>query len=1070
MKRCVFLVFFCLLSLAISHVHAQPIDSDLTKSEKADDLRPIVSVLEEDFHPRVYKVEFRQRIFGQDKNPLFDVAVVLNDGSRIAQYLHSIGGSVDNNRSLDWLIKKLQELTKVVRENTVELRGVFESHIQELEAARQRFLSIKRELEVDGQDSTPIKQELEAIMQDLRSIRNSEWLLWENAAKKLKDSHFQIVNMIDARIATSFRSNYKLLNIDRLSLLMLSSRRNTLAPRETSTTPNIFLENLLSVRLAFNYLSILLKDITGLPFPAPFIIESVEHNNAYAFPDTSSRNILRKQLLNIAPDFEKKSKLQIDLHSIKNASPCRTMRLLPFPILNTNRNSTTLHEVAHSLGLYTMCAPHDDRPYTFFSGAEIALHSICSLLENDFSAIRTLCKSYFSPHLSSEDKEDIDFSVYESLNVSNAEKLIRYLKGMHSTVYESLELDDIDLDRVQLSSLAREDADYFIDNLDIQGTDGHLFENSSTIKKDDDSSPFGAIGSVKIDVPGLAQFIFNKFHNQCNEDQQQIQDLKQGFKVVCTTSGVQIQPAAEPNSFFEHLRDSFGEPSAPGMEIVQRDFSAPDKFTIIPNGGYAFFQGENVTQVLQGLPLSIFSGDRDLNPFHVVGAPVLGFENETPELSHIELRNCLMSHQIFNNYGIFTKLELAVFKDLGYPIDLENFWGFSIYGDGGTHTLDENYSFFARVQVLDQPGIYEYEIGTPNSTPLTVGLHVYGHDNTVQITAGYRVLQSGDGSVGIRVDGWGNILETMNGSQIISYGKNGIGMMVCYGKYHRIHQAGTITAGSIGACFSFGGNTLGMTCRQKGSFINTRLDSLNPNTFLNSDLEDELKGPLVEYYDVKGRLEGQQAAIYISKNAYVATIAMGTGSEIRGDIFTEWNSLTPFIQYETRHTLHTKIYFGAKRDESSNDFVADDSYNGIFIGSILDKCGALDVCLMGGILNWGRGDSQQMSDLRGFYMRRGARLRLLETSNFILISAKELIFEPDTTIIAPSRQFQMRIAVPEEDAKFDCDSVKQNVRFEYCNSEEQNPFDIDYLVEEPNAVHPKIRIIDFFQQLFYDLI
>jgi hypothetical protein len=1071
-------VVFCLLLLVISHVRAQPILADLTESEKNDEVAAYEE--EEEPHSTDYKVGVKI-IQG-----LFRVNVVIHDNSRIAQFLNSLGFSVANNKpfqSLALLTESLQEPTEIVRKNSVELKKVFESRIQELQVARRKLLSILWELEATRQDSTLIKQELRAVLEDLRSIKNSEWLLWSEAVKKLKDSSFQIVEGVDARMTASLHSNYKFIGsqpqMDRLLLIsrLGSSRQANTTPRETSVTPNIFLANLWSLRLAFDYLSILLGSvITGLQSPAPFIVESVKQDNAYFFPDTSTRNVLRRQLLNIAPDFKKESKIQIDLHSILNTSTCCIMRILSPRTLNMNICSVIVHEMGHSLGVCTNFVPHSDRPYKFSSGAEVALYSICSLLEKDCDAIRVLCKAYYRPDTSPEDKDNIDFSVYESLNTSNAKKLMQMLKDRYPTTYANLDFDDIDPDRVQLSFIEQEHADYFIDNLDIQRTEGDLFEKSGTIKKDDDNSPFNALDFVKTDTPGLAQFIFDKFHNQCDEEQQQIQDLKQGFKVVSnaytTPIEVRIYSAPEPNSFSEHLVDSFGKPSAPYMEIVQSDFNDPDKFTIM-SGGHAFFQGDNVARVLQNSPLSISIGNRDLNPSRIVGVPILGFEGKNPELSHIELLNCLMSHQSFSNYDVFTKLELAVLKDLGYPIDLENFWGISIYGDDGTYILDEDDSFFARDQVVDQPEMYEYKIGTPNNTQLSVGLHVYGHGNTIllvrkasEVAAGYTILQSGDRSVGIRVDGWENTLRIVDGSRIISDGKNGVGVMVCYGKCHRICQVGTISAvgeGGIGACFSFGGSILGEAHRQKGSFINTKLDS--SNRFLNFALGDELKGPLVEYYDLKGRLEGQKVAIYISKNTYVNTIGIGVGSEIRGDIFNEWNPLEPFVQHEARYTLHTKICFGARRDEDSGNFVTDSSYNGIFRGSIRDKCNALDVCLMGGTLNWGRGDSLQMSDLGRFHMCRGSRLCLLETHPLPLISAKELIFEPETTIVVPSRHcFQMSIAVP-GNAEFDCDSVKRNVRFESCDPEERNPFCINCSVEEPNAIHPEIRIFNFFESI-----
>ncbi|MDR2436491.1 MAG: hypothetical protein LBD17_00220 [Endomicrobium sp.] len=521
---------------------------------------------------------------GRGENPLFNVAVVLNNDSRIAEYLYRIRSMADdgNKDSLDWLTTRLQELTEFVRTDSVEIRKSFESHTQELHAAKQTIhadmqqlkadmqglLATKQELEANRQN--PVKQKYRRIKQELRTIRNAEWGLWNSALETLscRALPFEACSTT-GRGPSKFKGGVP--RGDRASLLR---QEDTQIPRATSTTPSIFLANLKGIKSAFDYVSILLNDITKLSQPAKVEINSVE-GPARAFL-ARGRYILREQLLSIFPDFGKEVKLQIDLHSIQNEETCCRESILPHSTLYGSRVSITLHEAGHLLGLSTFRVPHDDRPHTFVAYAS----RICDLLENDHEAIKALLKAYFDPNLEAIDKESIeDFLNADALYVSNARELMYELKRRYPADYPGF----YPTNKVNLTLIAPERANEFIDRLVIEGTNGNFFDFAEIIEKGDDRDPFDMISFVKIKVQGLAQYLLGKFHNQSYEEQ-----LKQGFSVVPTSSGVEIRSVVEPNSFVEHLIDSFGKPPAPNMEIVKGDSSDPDRFTLLPDG-YAFF-------------------------------------------------------------------------------------------------------------------------------------------------------------------------------------------------------------------------------------------------------------------------------------------------------------------------------------------------------------------------------------------------------------------------------------------------------------------------------------------------
>lgn len=310
-----------------------------------------------------------------------------------------------------------------------------------------------------------------------------------------------------------------------------------------------------------------------------------------------------------------------------------------------------------------------------------------------------------------------------------------------------------------------------------------------------------------------------------------------------------------------------------------------------------YFTGKNVEAVLNGALIAWPDGS-EVQP--VRGLPLNGYEGDetTPELSHIELQNCNMSHQSYRNWCNFMEAELAILQDLGYNVDRGAYYGKSIYNSG---TVDDegDITYFS----------YNNE-QTFNSTQMHgTGLHVYG--SYVDVEQSATLNADGAYGTGIRVDGVGN--KVTIASDISAKNVGGNGLLVAYGKEHEITlKAGnTIDASKkdgVAARFDFGSNELGDQAGYRGSYINTSYTSQEEidereaerpgssagmqvgwSEFTEDDIPDDIQGALVENFNVAGNLTGSKAAIYISPNAYVKNINILKGADIQGDIISEWN-------------------------------------------------------------------------------------------------------------------------------------------------------------------------------------
>lgn len=343
----------------------------------------------------------------------------------------------------------------------------------------------------------------------------------------------------------------------------------------------------------------------------------------------------------------------------------------------------------------------------------------------------------------------------------------------------------------------------------------------------------------------------------------------------------------DPYSWNLHLMDADGKMAKPGMKIVsEADFLARkekdptlsrEDFFIL---GKAYFVGGHVTEALGG---KTYDG--------VSGLPVKGWENGRPNLSHLKLGSGLMGHDSYSNYSNFLEVELAVLQDLGYRIDRRNFYGRSIYTDGGTFINTDGY--FAR----NEDGTAYIE-GAANEATCGIGLHVYGSDNTVRQAA--DLLACGSGAAGIRVDGANNHITVAEGTEIRADGANGTGVLFSYGSGHTLSVLGKVTAlgeGGNALRFDFGCDTNGAGL-YLGSYISytRKADETGKLvTMVNTPVSmsrEELAGPLMERVSVSGTVAGAKNAIYIAKNAFVKEIEFLPGAAISGDITSEWKHFT----------------------------------------------------------------------------------------------------------------------------------------------------------------------------------
>ncbi len=401
--------------------------------------------------------------------------------------------------------------------------------------------------------------------------------------------------------------------------------------------------------------------------------------------------------------------------------------------------------------------------------------------------------------------------------------------------------------------------------------------------------------------------------------------------------GILTQVSKTPNGHYafmsdyfglwsQGLRDSNGKQAESGMTISIGGTEYDGDFVLDNDSLYSgvYFTGDHVQEVLgEGTTLSFPEIGLEQYEKLVPGLPVNGAEPDSnggisPELSHIELQNGLLSHQNWRNWTIPMEAELAALQDVGLKFDRKQLFGYSIYASGSEDKLNE---------LINTNGYYAREneqwlVGTPNETPLGIGLHIYGSYNKVIQAA--DILTVGEDAVGIRVEGVGNHLTIDKNISIKSDGIRGAALLVSYGRDHTINLAGDTSAlgeHGIAARFDFGDNILGNKAEYRGSWL------WHGDYVPDDGILSKIQGPLVKVFNVSGSLRGREAAIYIDESAFVKEINILPGATLEGDIISRWDPDNPKIHSSAPDSeeLYTSLTFGYGVSDNGSALQSGDS-------------------------------------------------------------------------------------------------------------------------------------------------
>ncbi|HWR02645.1 MAG TPA: hypothetical protein VN419_01400, partial [Humidesulfovibrio sp.] len=256
-------------------------------------------------------------------------------------------------------------------------------------------------------------------------------------------------------------------------------------------------------------------------------------------------------------------------------------------------------------------------------------------------------------------------------------------------------------------------------------------------------------------------------------------------------------------------------------------------------------------------------------------------------MGHTALLGSLMSYSPVA-FVLFPELELAALKDMGYSIDLKQFYGKSYYPSnlGGFLTTDTTMAPGAVGGYLaENADTVVNTAGFNSAASFGTGLHIYR--DKLNVTQAANINASGYAAGGIRVDGVDNTVIIPRGITVSANGNFGTGLLVSYGKGNVINLNGVVEATGhqgVGAVFDTGSWYLSYYYIPPGAYgVNS--DYRYFFTKMNSDLN----GPLVDSFNIAGSLTGSSAAIRIGAYAHVKAINIMRGAAISGDIESGWN-------------------------------------------------------------------------------------------------------------------------------------------------------------------------------------
>jgi outer membrane autotransporter protein len=172
--------------------------------------------------------------------------------------------------------------------------------------------------------------------------------------------------------------------------------------------------------------------------------------------------------------------------------------------------------------------------------------------------------------------------------------------------------------------------------------------------------------------------------------------------------------------------------------------------------------------------------------------------------------------------------------------------------------------------------------------------------------------------------------------------------MFAYGKNHAFAQRGDVEAlgkHGIGVSFDFGHNSLGDVAEYRGSYfvdVDENIKKDVPEYYAKA--LEEVSGPLVDTFDLSGRVAGRYASIYMSDNGYVGQINVMQGADIEGDIISNYSR-----KDDNGELRVTDLTFGLKADEGGHSTnLADPGFRLAYGGNITGDNLALQI--KGGVI------------------------------------------------------------------------------------------------------------------------